>query len=200
MAPNALTASRIGLSAVVFVLLAAASGAVALGPPPPATIRLSLILWALGIFIVSAATDYLDGWLARRLDAVSLWGAVLDPIADKIAVAGALPALLLLNPTLWIAAPGFLILFREMFVSGMREGLAPLGIRLPVTFLAKSKTTLQLVALALEMFSCAMPNILAIAVLAHGLLWTAALVTIWTGWTYFRAAMQHLRARPSQAG
>jgi len=199
MAPNALTASRIALSAAVFILLAVASGAAPLPPPPSAAIRSGLIFWAFGIFTVSAVTDFLDGWLARRLDAVSLWGAVLDPIADKIAVAAAVPGLLLLTPNVWIAAPGFAILFREMFVSGLREGLAPLGVRLPVTVLAKSKTTLQLAALSLEMLADAAPAIPFGASLAHGLLWIAALVTLWTGWEYLQAGVRHIGARPTKA-
>ena len=147
--PNLLTSARIGLAALVFFLLAAAGGALPgqEGPPTAA----SLLIWiSFVVFIVAAVTDYFDGWLARKLEATSPWGAVLDPIADKIAVAAAILGLVVLSPRGALPLPGFLILFREVFISGLREGVAPRGVRLPVTQLAKWKTTLQLVALALE--------------------------------------------------
>jgi CDP-diacylglycerol--glycerol-3-phosphate 3-phosphatidyltransferase len=149
--PNILTALRIGLSLAVFFALAAAArngygdtGRQALS---------ALVLFAFFAFVICALTDFFDGWLARRLDAQSAWGAILDPIGDKIAVLAAIFGLILLEPRLGIAVPGFLILFREMFVSGLREAGAGKGLKFPVTYLAKWKTTVQLVALSLEILA-----------------------------------------------
>ena len=102
---------------------------------------------ALASFVVAAVTDFFDGYLARRWNVVSTFGAIMDPIADKVLVCGAILGLLAVGVQ-GILIPSFLILFREFAVSAMREVLAPRGIKLPVTFLAKTKTTLQLVALA----------------------------------------------------
>lgn len=187
--PNALTILRIALSALVFFVLAAAAGAFGAGASP--AVRAGLIWASAAVYVVAAATDYLDGWLARKLAATSLWGAILDPIADKIAIAAAIVGLLLLEPGPWIAVPGFLILFREMFVSGLREGLAPRGVRLPVTVLAKWKTTLQLIALVLAMISAAVPQL---KPLASAGLWVAVAATLWTGAEYLRGARRALRA------
>lgn len=190
--PNLLTAGRIVLAGLVFVLLAAAAGALPgqSGAPGDAP---ALIWTALVIFVVAALTDFVDGWLARKLQAASLWGAVLDPIADKIAVAAAILGLVVYSPLGTVPLPGFLILFREVFVSGLREGVGQRDVRLPVTTLAKWKTTLQLVALALEMPASLAPYASPIRVAADLLLWIAALVTLWTGAQYLRAAAKALR-------
>ena len=102
-------------------------------------------------FVVAAVTDFFDGWLARKLDAVSVWGAILDPIGDKILVCGALLGLMALGPNPLVILPAGLILFREFAVSALREVGAGKGVKLPVTVLAKWKTTLQLVAIGAEM-------------------------------------------------
>jgi CDP-diacylglycerol--glycerol-3-phosphate 3-phosphatidyltransferase len=190
--PNLLTSARIVLAAVVFFLLAGAGGALPGQEGPPASA--SALIWvSLVIVIFAAVTDYFDGWLARRLGATSPWGAVLDPIADKIAVAAAILGLVVLAPRGSLPLPGFLILFREVFVSGLREGVAPRGVKLPVTLLAKWKTTLQLVALALEMPATLTPCAWPLRVGADLLLWAAVLVTLWTGFEYLRGAVRALR-------
>jgi CDP-diacylglycerol--glycerol-3-phosphate 3-phosphatidyltransferase len=102
-------------------------------------------------FVVAALTDFVDGWLARRLHAVSIWGAILDPIADKVLVCGVVLGLLTLGGNGWVAIPAALILFREFTVSALREVAAGKGISLPVTLLAKWKTALQLTALGAEL-------------------------------------------------
>lgn len=186
--PNLLTITRILGSAAVFFILAAAATA-----PPEA--RAALILWAAGVFAAAAMTDFLDGWLARRLQATSLWGAILDPVADKIAIASALCGLLLLDPSLRIALPGALILFREMFVSGLREGLAPLRLRIPVSRLAKWKTTVQLIALVLEMLRLNAPAAGAFAWTADALWAAAAAITLVTGAQYALGARKALAQR-----
>ena len=191
--PNILTTARIGLAALVFFLLAGAAGVLPGQEGPPTSA--SAMVWAsFIIFIVAAVTDYFDGWLARKLGATSPWGAVLDPIADKIAVAAAILGLIVLAPRGSLPLPGFLILFREVFVSGLREGVAPRGVKLPVTLLAKWKTTLQLVALALEMPATLAPYASPLRIGADLLLWAAVLVTLWTGIEYLRGAVKALRS------
>ncbi len=193
--PNALTIARIVLASLVFFILADAAGTLpGQGAPPDTAARSMLLITSFVIFAFAAITDYFDGWLARKLDATSPWGVILDPIADKIAIAAAILGLVVLEPIGAIAVPGFVILFREMFVSGLRESLAPRGIKLPVTMLAKWKTTLQLTALALEMLAATTADGSTIRLAVHALLWLAALVTLWTGWEYTRGAAKALRA------
>jgi CDP-diacylglycerol--glycerol-3-phosphate 3-phosphatidyltransferase len=184
--PNLLTGARIVLGVLVFALLAAARLTVALGG-----LR-AFVLLAFAAFVIAAATDFFDGWLARKLSAQSAWGAMLDPIADKIAVLAAILGLVWLAPRLSVAIPGFLILMRELFVSGLREVGGARGLRFPVTQLAKWKTTIQLVALSAEILAAGgllTPGLIAVA---DGLLWIAALLTLWTGLDYARAAAAQL--------
>jgi cardiolipin synthase (CMP-forming) len=190
--PNLLTAARIVLAVAVFALLAWAAA--------EAVQARGLAALAFAAFVVAALTDWFDGWLARRLQAQSAWGAALDPIADKIAVLAVVLGLLLAEPRLGLAAPGFLILFREVFVSGLREAGAGYSIRLPVTGLAKWKTTVQLVALALELLALAIAAS-GLRVLADALLWIAAAMTLWTGAQYAlafgRATRERLPSTPA---
>jgi CDP-diacylglycerol--glycerol-3-phosphate 3-phosphatidyltransferase len=134
----------------------------------------------------------------------SLAGAILDPIADKILVCGAIIGLMIVGLPYMFGALGGLILFREFAVSALREVLAPRGIKLPVTFLAKTKTTLQLVALAALMFIWFWPvwglsaraDHLRTALDAAEVLWSlAAVVTLWTGLDYAWSAWKALRAQ-----
>jgi CDP-diacylglycerol--glycerol-3-phosphate 3-phosphatidyltransferase len=193
--PNALTIARIGLASLVFFILAWTAGVFpGQSAAPDEHTRTVLLIASFVIFAVAAITDYFDGYLARKLNATSPWGVILDPIADKIAIAAAILGLVVLEPSGAIAIPGFVILFREMFVSGMREGLAPRGIKLPVTMLAKWKTTVQLVALSLEMLAAITPDGSPARTGAHALLAVAALLTLWTGWEYVRGAARALRA------
>jgi cardiolipin synthase (CMP-forming) len=171
--PNLLTAGRIALGALVFALLAAIAAGAGRG----------LAVWAFVIFALASLTDFLDGWLARRWRAASAWGAALDPIADKIAVLAAVTGLVLAGAGLSVAVPGFLILFREVFVSGLREAGAGRGAKLPVTVLAKWKTTVQLVALSLALLAMGVASA-PLASAAVALLWAAAAMTLWTGLQY----------------
>jgi len=190
--PNLLTSSRIVLGAAVFFLLTAAAGALP-GQTGPAQAGSTLVWIAEGLFVVAAVTDYFDGWLARALKATSPWGTILDPIADKIAVAAAILGLTVLAPLSSIPLPGFLILFREILVSGLREGVAPLGVKIPVTRLAKWKTTLQLLALAIEIPATQAPYASPVRVAGDVLLWLAAIITLWTGLQYVGAARRALK-------
>lgn len=155
-------------------------------------VQRAVLLWSLAAFVIGSATDYLDGWLARKLDAMSPWGAMLDPIADKIAVAGVVVGLAALDPNPTIVIGGFLILFRELFVSGLREVGGARGIKFPVTKLAKWKTTAQLVALCAELAAAALGGE-ALTLVAHTLLWIAVVLTLWTGLQYTQAAAKGFR-------
>ena len=196
--PNILTFIRLLAGVMMFLFLAAAAGGV-----PYVSERLTpdsqfaLERWALIAFVLACITDFFDGWLARKLDAVSIWGAILDPIGDKILICGAILGLAALGPQPQIAIPFALILFREVAVSALREGVAPKGVKIPVTFLAKCKTALQMVAIAAELLVGswaawglnADPDVLGVATnIAHGILWIAALVTLWTGAQYWHKA------------
>ena len=190
--PNILTYARIAAIPVVVGCVFAES--IMDGP-----------LWlrwvALAVFIAAGVTDYLDGYYARIWDQHSAFGRMLDPIADKLLVASCLLMLAADNSihgwTLWAA---IVILCREILVSGLREYLAGLRVSVPVTKLAKWKTTVQLVAigflLAGEAGDIAIPIVTPLGPIVTEigllLLWISAIVTIYTGWDYFRAGIHHL--------
>lgn len=153
---------------------------------------------AFAIFILASATDYLDGYLARIWQQTSNIGRMLDPIADKLLVATCL--LLLAADTdhrggiagwsLWAA---IIILCREILVSGLREYLAALKVSVPVTRLAKWKTAIQMVAIALLLLGPAGDKIVPYwTQTGIVLLWVAAIVTLYTGYDYFRAGAKHI--------
>ena len=195
--PNILTVGRLALSLLVFFALAAAGGGW-----PAASWRGALELAAFVAFAVAAVTDFFDGWLARRWDVVSVWGAILDPIADKVLICAAILGLLVAAPSLDLAIPAALILFREFAISALREVTAGRSISLPVTLLAKWKTTIQLVALGAEMIATA-PDAFGLPAAARPasilgadiLLWIAAGVTLITGAQYLAQARRALAAR-----
>jgi cardiolipin synthase len=157
---------------------------------------------ALAIFIAAAITDFLDGYFARMWGQQSSFGRMLDPIADKLLVASCL-LMLAADYTIngWTIWAAIVILCREILVSGLREYLAELRVSVPVTQLAKWKTTVQLVAIGFllagpagdgvvgTMFGRTTPVITEAGI---GLLWLSALVTLYTGWDYFRAGVRHL--------
>ena len=161
-----------------------------------------LVIWggalahwlALGIFIIAAITDFFDGWLARRWQLQSSLGRMLDPIADKLLVAAALLALVGDNTIegahLWAA---ILILCREVLVSGLREYLAELRVSVPVTQLAKWKTTIQFIAMCFLIAGPAGDVVLPYnTLIGLSLLWMAAGLTLYTGYDYFRAGVGHM--------
>ncbi|MBR1144691.1 CDP-diacylglycerol--glycerol-3-phosphate 3-phosphatidyltransferase [Bradyrhizobium sp. AUGA SZCCT0431] len=183
--PNILTYARIAAIPVVVGCVYAQS--IMDGP-----------LWlrwvALAIFIAAAVTDVLDGYYARMWDQQSAFGRMLDPIADKLLVASCLLMLAADNSihgwTLWAA---IVILCREILVSGLREYLAALRVSVPVTKLAKWKTTVQLVAIGFLIAGEAGEQIFPpTTMIGIALLWTSAIVTIYTGYDYFRAGIHHL--------
>jgi len=159
-------------------------------------------IYALVLFVSAALTDFLDGYLARVWKQESKFGAMLDPIADKVMVVIALFVITGysgMNP--WIILPAVMILFREVFVSGLREFLGADSSKLAVTKLAKWKTTLQMVAIAVLFAGMGIERMdwwdtLALFVFwfGVGLLWVAGVLTLITGWDYFAKALPYLKA------
>ncbi|OGN48581.1 MAG: CDP-diacylglycerol--glycerol-3-phosphate 3-phosphatidyltransferase, partial [Caulobacterales bacterium RIFCSPHIGHO2_01_FULL_67_30] len=162
-------------------------------------------IWAFWIFVIAASTDWVDGFLARRWNSTTRWGAILDPIADKVLITGAILGVLASGSLPGIALPCGLILFREFAVSALRETMAG-RIELPVTLAAKWKTTVQMVALAAlqltllwNAFGLQEPDGSplswqpAFESFAVFLIWFAAVITLWTGWQYFREAKRQMR-------
>src|SRR5215510_6852682 len=149
---------------------------------------------ALAIFIGAGVTDILDGYFARKYGEQSTFGKMLDPIADKLLVASCL-LMLAADGTIrgWSLWAAIVILCREILVSGLREYLAELRVSVPVTRLAKWKTTLQLVAvgflIAGEAGDAVVPVVTKIGI---ALLWLSALLTLYTGWDYLQAGLHHL--------
>ncbi len=149
---------------------------------------------AFALFALAAITDFFDGWLARAWHQQSALGRMLDPIADKLLVAGVL-LMLTANGTIehahvWAA---FIILLREVLVSGLREFLGQLQVSVPVTWLAKWKTAIQLVAIGLLIIGPAASSLLPHAIeIGLAGLWIAALLTLYTGYDYMRAGLRHV--------
>ncbi len=158
---------------------------------------------ALVIFVAAGITDILDGYFARSLGQQSSFGRMLDPIADKLLVASCL-LMLAADETIkgWSLWAAIVILCREILVSGLREYLAELRVSVPVTRLAKWKTTVQLVAIGFLLAGKAGDEIIAavtgneitpvVTYCGLTLLWISAIVTLYTGYDYFRAGVRHL--------
>ncbi|MFY9623704.1 MAG: CDP-diacylglycerol--glycerol-3-phosphate 3-phosphatidyltransferase [Rhodoplanes sp.] len=157
---------------------------------------------ALVIFIAAAVTDVLDGYFARSWGQQSDIGRMLDPIADKLLVSSSL-LMLAADGTIrgWSLLAAIVILCREILVSGLREYLAELRVSVPVTRLAKWKTALQLVAVGFLLAGTAGDLVVAAVVnlgfpvvtwIGLTLLWLSALLTLYTGYDYFRAGLHHL--------
>ncbi len=144
---------------------------------------------ALILFVMGAITDYLDGWVARRYRMESSLGKFLDPIADKLAVAAVLIMLVMTQRISGVdAVAAYLIVGREILVSGLREFLAqmPGKIMVPVSKLAKWKTAAQMTALIALLAVDAWQVLQPLAELAGVALWVAALLSVVTGWQYFK--------------
>jgi len=151
--PNALTLARCGLAGLVaWFIVSLPAGS----------------LWPLVAFVAVAATDFVDGYAARRLNAVSELGAFLDPVADKLLIGASLAALTLLQDmALLLLIPTAAILIRDTIATGLR--LVP-RISMPVSVLAKWKTAIEMIAIA---------GLLLALVLGHRLLWNTSLVLLW---------------------
>lgn len=148
--------------------------------------------WAFVLFALLAFTDYLDGYLARKLNQQSELGKLLDPIADKILVAALILTLVGTGDIArWDVAGAILIISREFLVSGLREFLSQRNLPLPVTNLAKWKTTVQLIAVAL--FVLPELPITGQAVATSTTWWLATTLTLITGYGYMTSAVDRIR-------
>lgn len=149
------------------------------------------------IFGVAAATDWLDGYLARKLNQFTPFGAFLDPVADKLIVAAALVLLLQAHATVIFALPALVIISREIVISALREWMAELGKRtsVAVSYIGKVKTALQMIAITV---------LLAVDPIAYPvwdqvgivLLYIAAILTLWSMVVYLKAAWPELSKAP----
>ncbi len=185
--PNILTMSRIfAVPILVFLLW---PGTKPLGVQPvPLDYAFAFVLYCL-----MGITDYFDGYLARAQGTVSKLGVFLDPIADKIMVAAVILMLVYTRDVDgWHVIAALIILLREMIVSGLREFLAGLQISVPVSKLAKWKTTFQLVSLGGIILAGSLPDLLLLKQAALTLLWIAAVLTMITGWDYLRVGVKHM--------
>jgi cardiolipin synthase (CMP-forming) len=161
-----------------------------------------------GLFTLAGLTDWLDGRLARLWKQQSELGRFLDPIADKLLVAAILfmlAALQRVSP--YTIFPALVILAREILVSGLREHLAGLKVRVPSSRLAKWKTGIQMSAIGVLLVGDAGPPFLPVTVIGELMLWAAAALTLVTGYDYLRAGLTHMSdatrpvdaAKPSRA-
>ena len=186
--PNLLTLSRI-LAVPILVFL--------LWQPRPIDYAITFVLYC-----VVGLTDYFDGYLARAQGQISKLGQFLDPIADKIMVAAVLVMLMASrrangdDPIIedLHVIPALIILLREIIVSGLREFLAELRVSMPVSHLAKWKTTFQLVALGALILGGAIPGQPWVHQVGLASLWAAAALTLITGYDYLRIGMKHMDA------
>ena len=181
--PNILTLSRVAVIPVLVALffLETANGQ-----------------WiACGIFIFSAITDFFDGFLARSLGQTTAFGTFLDPVADKLLVASALLMMVAFGQIAGVVViPAIIILCREILVSGLREYLSSFAVSLPVSNLAKWKTTLQMAAICILIVGDAahplIPDLIPVRLIGEVGLWIAAIVTIITGSEYLRIGLRHM--------
>ncbi len=186
--PNVLTLSRIAAIPVLVALAVLRE---------PAGDLAACVLFAL-----AGITDYLDGRIARDRQMLSELGRMLDPIADKLLVGASLMVLVGTGRlSLWGLYPAIVILLREILVSGLREYLAGLRVGLPVTRLAKWKTGFQMGALGTLLAGDTTAHLLGldwlpVSIIGGVMLWTAAALTLITGWDYLTAGLHHVSARP----
>ncbi|WP_286875690.1 CDP-diacylglycerol--glycerol-3-phosphate 3-phosphatidyltransferase [Marinimicrobium sp. UBA4509] len=143
------------------------------------------------IFSIAAITDWADGYVARKYDQSTPFGAFLDPVADKLMVVIALALLVELHATPWFTAPAIVIIGREIVISALREWMAEMGKRgmVAVSWVGKLKTTLQMVAILVLL---AFPPGHEIALLGVVVLYAAAALTLWSMAQYLKAAWPHL--------
>ncbi|MCB9982355.1 MAG: CDP-diacylglycerol--glycerol-3-phosphate 3-phosphatidyltransferase [Rhodospirillales bacterium] len=178
--PNILTVGRMALLPVMVALF---------------FVPFAWAAWTcLGLYIIGAVTDFLDGWIARRFNLQSEFGAMIDPISDKVFVVtimlmlvavGRIDGLMVLSVVI--------IIVREFIVSGLREYLGPKGVKLPVTKLAKWKTTLQMAALG---FLIVGPYMFLTTLIGNIALAGATVLTLITGWGYMKTGMDVIRKMP----
>lgn len=164
-------------------------------------------LCAAGLFLAAGITDWLDGYLARKLNQTSPFGAFLDPVADKLIVAVALVMLVQVHANAWLAVPAMVIVSREITVSALREWMAELGQRakVAVSQLGKIKTVTQMTAITLLLaqkpdFDMAGDMMMTPWLwLSYGLLYLATALTLWSMMSYLRAAGPQLLKSQSKS-
>jgi CDP-diacylglycerol--glycerol-3-phosphate 3-phosphatidyltransferase len=151
---------------------------------------------ACAIFVLGALTDILDGWIARRYQLYSAFGAFLDPVADKLAVTVALFLIVQWHHTVPIALLSAVIVGREITISALREWMAQVGAHglVKVAGLGKLKTIVQMTAISCLIFREPLLG-LPIFLIGEWLLGVAAALTLWSGWDYLRAAWPTMRTR-----
>ncbi len=147
------------------------------------------------MFVFFALTDWLDGWLARRLNQTSAFGAFLDPVADKFLICAALVILLKLQRV--DAMVALVIIGREIAISALREWMAQIGASrsVAVHMLGKLKTTSQMVAIPFLLFDGALFDVIDTRIWGTGLMYIAALLTVWSMVYYLRKAIPEIRAK-----
>ena len=144
------------------------------------------------LFCIASITDFFDGYFARIRNEVSNLGTFLDPIADKLLVSSVI--LILTSKGIisdWETIPALIILLREIAVSGLREYLAGIKVSIPVSKIAKFKTTLQLIALGILILSESGIAIFSITLLGKISLWIAAILTLYTAYDYLKTGIKH---------
>lgn len=177
--PNLLTLSRIAVIAPVTALF---------------YVHEAWAAWtALGLYTYACVTDYIDGWLARAWEQESAIGKFLDPIADKLLVCAVLVMVVANDRLVGVSVlPAVVILLREMLVSGLREYLATLNVGVPVTRLAKWKTTIQMLALGFLIVGDYGPPTWPVLMIGVVGLWAAAALTFVTGLDYSVVGFRHM--------
>jgi len=148
-----------------------------------------------GIFVFAAVTDWLDGYLARKLNQQTPFGAFLDPVADKLMVVIALVLLVNQQDSIWFTVPSLIIVGREILVSALREWMAEIGKRtsVAVSYVGKIKTFTQMVSIVL-LLGIAPEGGSVFLGAGYALYYIAAVLTLWSAWIYLRAAWPELIA------
>ena len=154
-------------------------------------------LYATGLFALASITDWLDGWLARRLNQMSAFGAFLDPVADKLMVAAALIVLVDLDRASVDVA--LIIIGREIAISALREWMARLGqsAKVSVSFVGKLKTSSQMIAILMLLWHDPVLGWNGTLIVGRWLLYLAALLTLWSMFHYLFAAWRTLKDQPA---
>jgi len=153
----------------------------------------NIVLLAGGLFIISSISDYFDGYLARVLNQSSKLGTLLDPIADKLLIASVIVVLVDTNVISNLhVIPAIIILLREIAISGLREFLAKMNTDMPVSRLAKYKTTFQMVSLSILIISLGFQLNDFLWNLGLVTLWISAIITLLSGYNYMAKGLKHI--------
>jgi len=177
--PNLLTLSRIGVIPAIVALF---------------WVEGDTARWVmLGVYTVACVTDFFDGYFARSMKIQSNLGQFLDPVADKLLVGALIFMLVSFDRLSGLAVlPGLIILCREILVSGLREFLAELRVGMPVSKLAKWKTTIQMLTLGFLIVGDASPDAIPSIMIGETGIWLAAVLTLVTGYDYLRVGLVHI--------